>query len=110
MSTNLFTNYSVKGNLKFYKIIDEDEKITISISVNANHELSRDIYQNINNFLENLLIEEYMTEDSYTAKKLHEKMLQKQQKENEKYEKTKAKESKKKAKATKKTASSKSLY
>lgn len=66
MST-LFTNFSVKGNLKFYKSNDEEEKVTISIGVTANHQVSQNIYEKLSEFLEKLLIDDYLTEEQHLS-------------------------------------------
>lgn len=67
MNSTLFDSYAVKGNLKFFKNVDEDEKITVSIGVSTNHQCSQDIYQKLSDFLETLLIESYITEDQHTS-------------------------------------------
>jgi hypothetical protein len=59
---------------------DEDEKITVSIGINANHKINENIYEDLSAFLEKLLIEDYMTESAYQAKKAHEKILQQAEK------------------------------
>lgn len=94
MST-LFNSYSVKGNLKFYKSHNTDEKLTITISINADHQVDKNIYSSLNDFLENLLIEDYINEDSYVAIKEHEKIEKQQKKKQEKYEKEQEKIKKK---------------
>ena len=67
MQNTLFDSYTVKGNLKFFKNLDESEKITVSIGVSANHQRSHDIYKKLSDFLETLLIEDYITEDQHTS-------------------------------------------
>lgn len=103
MSNLLFNTYAVKGNLKFYKNETEneehEEKITISIGITANHQIEQNIYEDLSAFLEKLLIEDYINEQTYQAKKEHEKILIKQEKEQAKREKQLEKQ--KKAKSTK---------
>lgn len=107
MSNLLFNTYAVKGNLKFYKTEDMEEKITISIGITANHQIEANIYEDLSAFLEKLLIEDYMNEQTYEAKKDHEKALIKAEKEQAKHEKQQEKlKIDKKAKAVKK----KSVY
>ena len=67
MSYLLFDAYAVKSNLKFYKTEDNDERITASIDITANH--------HIEDTIEKLLIEDYINEQSYQSKKGHEKAL-----------------------------------
>jgi ElaB/YqjD/DUF883 family membrane-anchored ribosome-binding protein len=89
---------------------DEDEKITVSIGINANHKINENIYEDLSAFLEKLLIEDYMTESAYQAKKAHEKILQQAEKDRVKREKEREKEKKKariesnKAKSVKKSS------
>jgi len=108
MSASLFNSYSVRGNLKFYKSENDEEKITIGISVTANHQVDENLYESINEFLEKLLIEDYINEDSYNTKKELEKLHKKQEKDQAKsikeLEKMKAKACKMK-KAPKKAKS-----
>jgi sorbitol-specific phosphotransferase system component IIBC len=114
MNELLFSNYSVKGQLKFYKNEperkDEDEKITVNISIGANHKIDENIYNDLSAFLEKLLIADYMTEQMYASKKAHEKVMlqaekqrKKQEKENEK-ERKKARIANNKAKSVKKSS------
>jgi len=104
MSNLLFNTYSVKGNLKFYKNEstheDQDEKITISIGISANHQIKENIYEDLSAFLEKLLIEDYINEETYQSRKAHEKALIKGEKEQAKQEK-KLQQQKKKAKSVK---------
>ena len=60
-------------------------------------------------YLEKLLIEDYINEQTYESNKAHEKVLVKAEKEQEKHEKKMQKE-KKKATTTKTVKKSKSLY
>jgi len=109
MSELLFTTYSVKGNLKFYKLDNNEEKITVSIGISANHQIESNIYEDLNAFLEKLLIEDYINDETYQAKKAHEKALAKAEKEQAKREKQQQKL--RKAKTTKLVKKpSKSLY
>lgn len=110
MSELLFTTYAVKGNLKFYKTDSDEEKITVSIGISANHQIEANIYEDLSAFLEKLLIEDYMNESTYQSKKAHEKALAKAEKEQEKRDKQQAKQKTvtKKAKAVPKKV--KSLY
>lgn len=94
MSNTLFNSYSVKGNLKFYKNNDENEKITISIGISANHQINENIYDDLNEFLEKLLIEDYHNEEIYTKNKEVEKAEKEEQKKRVKYAKEKEKECK----------------
>ncbi len=107
MSGTLFNTYSVKGNLKFYKNENNDEKITIGISITANHQVDENIYENLNEFLEKLLIADYISEDAYNIKKEHEKMVKKLEKDQVKFQKE---VEKKKKKATKMVKKVKSAY
>jgi len=109
MSELLFTTYAVKGNLKFYKTDNDEEKITVSIGISANHQIEANIYEDLSAFLEKLLIEDYMNESTYQSKKAHEKALAKAEKEQEKHNKQLEKQkTTKKAKAVPKKV--KSLY
>jgi len=109
MSELLFTTYAVKGNLKFYKTDNDEEKITVSIGISANHQIEDNIYEDFSAFLEKLLIEDYMNESTYQSKKAHEKALAKAEKEQEKRNKQQEKQkTTKKAKAVPKKV--KSLY
>ena len=113
--SNLFTNYSVRGNLKIFKNTDSDDVITLSFGINANHQPDERIYEKINDFLEKLLIDEYHSEQSQIAIDDNEKMRIKNEKLNLKLAKEKAKlikkEASQKAKLSKKkVAPSKSLY
>lgn len=111
MSELLFNTYAVKGNLKFYKTENDEEKITVNIGINANHKINENIYEDLSAFLEKLLIEDYMNDQTYQAKKAHEKALIKQEKEQAKREKQQEKQKKAKtAKTTKSTKRVKSLY
>jgi len=109
MSELLFTTYAVKGNLKFYKTDNDEEKITVCIGISANHQIEANIYEDLSAFLEKLLIEDYMNESTYQSKKAHEKALVKAEKEQEKRNKQQEKQkTTKKAKAVPKKV--KSLY
>ena len=94
MSELLFDSYSVKSNLKFYKTEDEDQKITVSVGITANHHIEDTIYKDLSVFIEKLLIEDYINEQTYQSKKAHEKVLMQQEKEQAKHEKQVAKEKK----------------
>jgi hypothetical protein len=110
MST-LFTTFSVKGNLKFYKTTDEEEKVTISIGVNANHQLDNNLYEKLSDFLEQLLINDYITEDQHNSIKIHEKQEKTAEKQQLKYIKDQEKLKKKmKVKVPKVVKKVKSLY
>ena len=102
-----FNTYSVKKKLKFYKSLDNDDVINIGITVSANHQINDDIYNKLNNFLENLLIENYETEATYLSLQLHKKQESEALKNNEKYL---LKQSKVKTKTPKVKAITKSLY
>jgi thiamine pyrophosphate-dependent acetolactate synthase large subunit-like protein len=106
MSASLFNQFSVKGNLKFFKNEDNGEKITIGISVSANHQVDENLYENINEFLEKLLI----AEDASNSKKESEKLQKKQEKEQAKYYKDLEKKKMKTVKTKKAVNSTKSLY
>ena len=80
MSNLLFDAYAVKSNLKFYKTEDNDERITASIDITANHHIEDTIYQDLSAFIEKLLIEDYINEQSYQSKKAHEKALMQEEK------------------------------
>jgi hypothetical protein len=84
MSGSLFNQYIVKGNLKFFKNTDNDQKITIGISISTNHQLDEDLNESIEDFLEKLLIADYINEDAYNSKKEFEKLQKKQDKEHAK--------------------------
>ncbi len=111
MSNLLFNTYSVKGNLKFYKVNceseDNEEKITVSIGISANHQIKENIYEDLSAFLEKLLIEDYMNEQTYQSRKEHEKAIVKAVKEQGKREKLQEKQ--RKAKSTK-VVKKKSIY
>jgi hypothetical protein len=103
----LFSSYSVKGNLKFYRNDDDEEKITLSFGINANHQPDEKLYEKISDFLEKVLIEDYCSEDSYLAKKAYEKELALTKKNQDKYIKEQEKKAlllRKQAKKTSKTA------
>ena len=102
-----FNNYSVKKKLKFFKTIDTTDVINVSINISANHQINDTIYDKLNNFLENLLIENYETEATYLSLKLHKKQESEAIKNNEKYL---LKQSKVKTKTPKVKAIIKSLY
>ena len=102
MSSTLFNTFSVKGSLKFYKSANDDEKITIGISISANHQVDENIYENINEFLEKLLIEDYINEDVHNIRQDEIKLKKKQAKEQAKS----LKELEKKALKARKTAKS----
>jgi hypothetical protein len=116
--TSLFSSYQAKGQLKFFKSSDNEEKLTISIGISSNHQMNSNLYESISVFLDKLLIGDYINEEMYNEIKEREKeeelsikLLKKQEKENAKYLKEKEKEAKKAKKTTKKvTKSSKSLY
>jgi hypothetical protein len=109
-----FDSYSVKKQIKFFKTIDEEDKIIISISINSNHELQKDILQQVNEFLEKLLLESYITEEQHLSNVLYQKTLEKQEKEQEKLrkknEKLKLKQLKANTKKKTKITASKSLH
>lgn len=110
MSASLFNQFSVKGSLKFFKNEDNDEKITIGISVSANHQVDQNLYENIEEFLEKLLIADYITEDTYNCKKESEKLVKKQEKEQAKYYKELEKKKMKTVKTKKTVKKATSLY
>jgi hypothetical protein len=91
MSVSLFNSYSVKGSLKFYKSHDDDQKLVVSIAINADHQVDKNIYAKLSEFLETLLIEDYINEDSYKSILLHEKSQKLAAKEQAKYLKTQEK-------------------
>ncbi|RZK22235.1 MAG: hypothetical protein EOO43_09860 [Flavobacterium sp.] len=111
---SLFSNYQAKGQLKFFKSNDDDQKLNISIGISSNHEMNSNLYESISNFLETLLIGDYINEDTYSerkehekeeeiALKLHEKALKEQAKQQAKYMKEQEKLRKKTAKTTETT-------
>jgi thiamine pyrophosphate-dependent acetolactate synthase large subunit-like protein len=110
MATSLFNQFSVKGNLKFFKNEDNGEKITIGISVTANHQVDENLYENIEDFLEKLLIADYINEDVYNCKKESEKLQKKQEKDQAKYYKDLEKKKTKTVKTKKAMSSTRSLY
>lgn len=106
MNNLLFDTYSVKGNLKFYKIETdpdalEEEKITINIGISANHQIKANIYEDVSAFLENLLLKDYMNESTHKSQKAHEKALALAEKEQAKREKAQKKLREKAVKAEK---------
>jgi hypothetical protein len=109
----LFNNFSSKGKLNFYKIEDDQDTLTVSIGIASNHQIKESIYDNIEKFLTNLLIKDYMNEDTHDTHveeqkfiqaevKKQEKQMEKQRKDIDKQRKLKAKETKKNAIAEKK--------
>lgn len=109
--TTLFNNYSAKGCLKFYSSSDNDEKLTISIGISTDHQVKQDIYKKLSDFLENLLVDDYETEEQYESKREYQKNQKKMEKAQAKYLIDQEKLSKKKMKVeTKKVKKTTSLY
>ena len=69
MSNTMFSTYSVKGKLKFYKNADDSDELALSFGINANHQPDELIYEKINDFLEQLLIDDYHSEEKHKEKK-----------------------------------------
>ena len=121
---SLFSTYKANGSLKFYKSDDDEQKLTISINIASNHELNSNLYDSIGEFLEKLLIGDYINEEDYIERKeiereqkislkLYEKQEKEEQKKRLKFAKEKEKERKASMKKTAKKASkpvTKSVY
>jgi hypothetical protein len=92
---NVFNKYGVNGKLKFFKN-DSDDKLTISIGISSNHQMNENILDDINKFLEKLLIEDYITEDMHQSIMLHKKIVKDNHKQSEKLAKKAMKKTTKK--------------
>ena len=113
---SLFDNYSVKGTMKYFREKpdedEDDDKLIISIGIKSNHELTKDIYLSISKFLENMLIEDYLTEEQYLSIQLQKKEEEKMKKVFEKRQKEQMKQQHQQQKGgkTNKSGKKKSLY
>jgi thiamine pyrophosphate-dependent acetolactate synthase large subunit-like protein len=92
---SVFNSFSTKGKLVFYRTMNDEDKITISININSNHETDKDIQNDISQFLTNLLVDNYETEASYISSREAKKQQQKYVKEQEKKRKLAKKEQEK---------------
>ena len=80
----LFNNFSSKGKLNFYRIEDDQDTLTVSIGITSNHQIKESINESIEKFLTNLLIKDYMNEDTHDTHVEEQKFIQAEVKKQEK--------------------------
>lgn len=62
---NLLKNQTYSLKLKFIKNSDVDQNIGVNISVTCNHEIPKDILQNIENKVNELLLSDYQKKEDH---------------------------------------------
>jgi predicted nucleic acid-binding protein len=82
-------NQTYKKYLKFVNNLDDEKKVGINIILNTNHEIDKNLINEIENTVNNLLLSNYDKEETYLIRKQQEKEQEKQKKENDRlYQKT----------------------
>ncbi len=82
--TSFFENQTLRKTLKFISNTDDQKHVSISISVNTNHEINKNIISDIENNINSMFLSNYMKEEEYERIKNQEKLNEKMRKENEK--------------------------
>jgi FKBP-type peptidyl-prolyl cis-trans isomerase len=82
--TSFFENQTLRKTLKFVNTTDDDKNVSISISLNANHEIDKNIISEIERNINSLFLVNYMKEDEFIRIKQQEKENERIRKENEK--------------------------
>ena len=85
---NLLKNQTYSLKLKFVKNSDEEQKIGVNISVTCNHEIPKDILQNIENKVNELLLTDYQKKEDFDKKQKLEKDQEKEKEKIKKLEET----------------------
>lgn len=82
--TSFFENQTLRKTLKFVNTTNDDKNVSISISLNANHEIDKNIITEIEKNINSLFLVNYMKEDEFVRIKQQEKENERIRKENEK--------------------------
>ena len=99
----IFKSFNTKTSLKFVNELDNTQFISVNIGISSNTELSNDILKKIEELLNSLLLDEYITSEEYENNKLDKKELLKESKAKAKSVEMEAKMLDKKAKLDIKT-------
>jgi hypothetical protein len=65
----LIDNQSYKKKIVFYNADDNDKRVTITIGLSCNHEINKELLQSIENCIQGLFINNYISEEAYIVKK-----------------------------------------
>lgn len=82
--TSFFENQTLRKTLKFVNTTDDENQVSISISLNANHEIDKNIINEIERNINSLFLVNYMKEAEFIRIKQQEKENERIRKENEK--------------------------
>lgn len=82
--TSFFENQTLRKTLKFVNTSDDEKNVSISISLNANHEIDKNIISEIERNINSLFLVNYMKDDEFQRTKQQEKENERIRKENEK--------------------------
>lgn len=82
--TSFFENQTLRKTLKFVNTTDDNKNVSISISLNANHEIDKNIIGEIERNINSLFLVNYMKEEEYNKLKQQEKENERIRKDNEK--------------------------
>lgn len=72
-------NQTFRQSIKFVKIEDPKMKLSLSVSMNCNHELSKDVLTSIEKNIKEMIILNYMLESENDKKKKEEEAEQKEE-------------------------------
>jgi len=97
MST-LFDNQKFSKKQSFVNSKDNSKKLSFSVSIQSNHDVNKHILTEIEQYINNLLINDYVNEDEAVE---NEKLQKQQEKEQKLLQKQKEKEDKQKEKQQK---------
>lgn len=78
--SSLLENQTYKKKLSFVKIDDSAHKLAFMISVNANHDIDKTILADIEDYLQEILLENYEDADEYEGRIKLEKEMAKLEK------------------------------
>ena len=76
----IFKSFNTKTSLKFVKEDNDTQFISVNIGISSNTELSNDILKKIEELLNSLLLDEYITNEEYENNKIDKKELLKESK------------------------------
>jgi len=77
---SLLDNQSFKRKKQFLKIGDNEKSITLSFTVTCNHEISKSMISDLENYISTLLLKNYENADDIKKQLEQKKLLDKQNK------------------------------
>ena len=80
MSNCLLDNQKFSKKITYYQNMDDEKKVTIALSLSCNHDINKTIVSNIEQYISNLFLNDYISEDKYKENKNKNKQSKKEDK------------------------------